>query len=235
MRADQPVDSEMDEEPEAEADVFVRAVDLSSTNHSDATGRFAVTSRQGNNYILVSVYKGYVFGVAMPSRKAGDYVKAYECTFAHLNALGHFPTVQRLDNETSGVLERYFRDKQITVRFVPAHNHRANKAERAISDFKNHFIALLGTAHPSCPLSLSDEFLSQANITINLLRTFAPQPSMSAFEGVHGQKYDFLAHPMAPCSTKVLVHKTPALRGSWSPHGTPGFYLGPALGGHYRE
>ena len=44
-----------------------------------------------------------------------------------------------------------------------------------------------------------------------------------------GISHDFRAQPFAPASTKVLVHDKPAARQSWTPHGTLGFYLGPAL------
>ena len=39
---------------------------------------------------------------------------------------------------------------------------------------------------------------------------------------------------MAPCGVRVLVYEQPSVRGSWAPHGVPGFYLGPALK-HYRS
>jgi hypothetical protein len=38
---------------------------------------------------------------------------------------------------------------------------------------------------------------------------------------------------MAPPGTKVIIHETPAQRGTWSPHGERGCYLGPAPD-HYR-
>lgn len=227
------------DEVDLEPDAFIKIIDLSKhddANHSDITGRFNIPSWRGNNYVLVSVYKGYVYGVAMPSRKHKEsQLKAYETVYAHLKSLGHCPTIQRMDNETSAVLDRFFKDNNITVQLVPPHNHRANKAERAIRDYKNHVIATLGTVHSSFPLNLWDELLPQINITINLLRPYSPQPSMSAYEGIHGSKFDFAAHPMAPCGTRVLIHESPATRASWSPHGTPGFYLGPALSGHYRS
>jgi hypothetical protein len=37
-----------------------------------------------------------------------------------------------VDNETSGVLEKFMREQNITMEFVPPNNHRANRAERAI-------------------------------------------------------------------------------------------------------
>jgi hypothetical protein len=36
-------------------------------------------------------------------------------------------------------------------------------------------------------------------------------------------------HPIAPPGTRVLVHEKPADQETWSPHGTHGWYVGPAL------
>jgi hypothetical protein len=44
---------------------------------------------------------------------------------------------------------------------------------------------------------------------------------------------DFKKTPMAPPGTKVLIHEKLNQQLSWDPHGTKGWYLGPALK-HYR-
>jgi hypothetical protein len=93
---------------------------------------------------------------------------------------------------------------------------------------QNHFISMLCTTHPTFPLDLWDELLPQCELTLNLLRAYAPDPTISAYEGVHGKPYDFLGYPFAIAGTPVLIHETPANRASWAPHGVPGFYLGPA-------
>ena len=69
-------------------------------------------------------------------------------------------------------------------------------------------------------------------ITINLLRPARNNPHMSAYEAFYGRTYDFVAHPIVPCGTSLLIHDTPQHRASWAPHGTAGFYLGPALSHH---
>ena len=56
---------------------------------------------------------------------------------------------------------------------MPPGSHRANKAERAIRDMKNHFISLLGTINPAFPLDLWDALLPQADLILNLLRPFS--------------------------------------------------------------
>ena len=58
--------------------------------------------------------------------------------------------------------------------------------------------------------------------------------AISAYEGMYGRPYDFLAHPIAPPGIKIQVHEKPEQRASWGVHCVDGFYLGPALD-HYRS
>ena len=169
----------------------------------------------------------------MASRSADSYVKAYKATFAFFRRLKHHVAVQRIDNETSSQLEDSFRAEDVSVEYAPAQNHHTVRAERAIRDAKNHIISTLATAHPSFPLELWDRLLPQIELTLNHLRPFRPNPDISAYLGVFRTPYDFLAHPIAPCGTLVLVWESPSTRASWAPHGVRGFYLGPALD-HYR-
>ena len=74
-----------------ENEVIIGTINLSSTNHSDATGHFTVTSRRGNNYVLVSIFNGYIHSEPMASRKGADYVKAYRSTFDHFKGLDISP------------------------------------------------------------------------------------------------------------------------------------------------
>lgn len=46
--------------------------------------------------------------------------------------------------------------KSMRIEYVSSYNHRANKAERTIRDFKNDFIETLGKMHSSIPLALWD-------------------------------------------------------------------------------
>jgi hypothetical protein len=131
----------------------------------------------------------------MPSRNGASYAQAFKDTLAHYHNHGHFPELQRADNETSRQLERFLRKQGIQLSFVPPSNHRANAAERSIRDVKNHMIATFATADPAFPLSLWDELLQQVEITINLLRPARNNPHMSAYEAFYGRTYDFVAHP----------------------------------------
>ena len=70
--------------------------------------------------------------------------------------------------------------------------------------------------------------LPQAELCLNHLPPYPSNTSISAYAGLHVGAFDFAAHPIAPVGTKVVIHDKPAIRASWAPHGTRGYYLGPA-------
>ena len=221
-------------DPEEGRVVFTKIIPASDILHSDATGRMPVPSRRGTQYVLVSCWNNYLHLEPMTSRSKGEYARVFKLTYEFFHTKGHRPNVQRLDNETSAVVEQQLRGEVERVEYVAPANHRANKAERGIRDAKNHLISIFCGADPSYPAAELDRFFEQAEITLNMLRPYGPQPNKSAFEGVYGKKFDFTAHPMAPCGTRVVVYEQASLRGSWAPHGVNGFYLGPAMK-HYRS
>jgi hypothetical protein len=184
-------------------------------------------------YVLITSFNGYIHAEAMPSRSAADYVKAFQITYEFFTSRGHNIEFQRLDNETSQLLEKFIKSKNIKIQYCAPGQHRANKAERAIRTFKNHFIATLCTTSTSFPLSLWDELLPQAELCLNHLIPYSLNFRISAYAGIHGASFDFKAHPIAPAGCAVIVHEKPAIRASWAPHGVSGYYLGPAVA-HYR-
>lgn len=212
--------------------VLSKVMNLSQWNNSDLTGKVPVCSITGNNYILVSVFNSYIHLEPMASREGAQYVAATQRTVEFFRDLQHDVAFQRMDNETSKALERYMRQEKIEIQFVPPHNHRANPAERAIQTTKNHLIAALCGTHENFPARLWDTLLPQVELTMNILRPFGADRTISAYEGIFRRKFDFEAHPIAPCGTLVLVHEPPEKRASFASHGTQGFYLGPALQHH---
>jgi len=203
--------------------------------HSDAAGEFPFESYQGNKYILVSVFLNYIHVEAMKDRSAPSYVKAYRATVEFYKSFGYPISMQRLDNESSELLEAYFKNEaRIPFQYISPHNKRANKAERAIQSFKNHLIASVASANSDFPSALWDELLFQLELTLAHLRPFTLDPDISSYEGMFGKKFDFLANPIAPVGTKVLIYVPPDLRSSWDNHGLEGFYLRPSTN-HYRN
>ena len=219
--------------PSPRTSTYVKCITTSHTAHSDLTGRFPVVSRTGNQYLLVSVLDSYIHAEPMKSRHHTEFIKAYAATIKWFTDLGHKPVFQRLDNETSIPLETFIKKLDISVQYCPPSQHRALKAERAIRTFKNHAIATFCTTSKLFPMDIWDLLLPQILLCINHLTPFAPNPTVSAYAGLHGDQHDFRAHPIAPAGTRILVHDKPSNRASWAPHGVPGFYLGPASK-HYR-
>ena len=213
--------------------VFTKTLSLSQTAHSDLTGRFPVKALSGSEYVFISVLDGYIHCEAIASRHQSNYVNAYKNTLAFWDKVGHKPLFQRLDNETSLALETYAVKNNVSIQYCPPGQHRSLKAERAIRTFKNHFISTLCTVATDFPLTLWDKLLPQAELCLNHLIPYGPNPNISAYEGLHGRQFDFRAHPIAPAGTKVIIHDKPTARGTWAPHGVLGFYLGPAQQ-HYR-
>jgi hypothetical protein len=216
-------------------DIYTRIFSPTGRIHADGAGRFPVTSKSGNNHVIVfySEDGNYIHCEATKTRKAGEITTAYRKAVNFFVAKGVAPTFFRMDNETSGALEDFIREEaKCTIQYVAPNNHRQNRAERCIQTFKNHFVSMLATTDPSFPMSLWDTLLTQAELTINLLRESAINPRMSAWEQLHGP-YDFGSTPIAPVGMPVLVFEAPAVRGSWAPHGKAGFYIGPAMS-HYR-
>ena len=95
-------------------------------------------------------------------------------------------------------------------------------------------IAGLCSTYPDFPLNLWDKLLPQCKITLNLLRASRINPNLSAYAQLNGP-FNYNSTPLAPPGMKVLIHETPLERGgSWSPHNTEAWYLGPAMH-HYRQ
>ena len=142
------------------------------------------------------------------------------------------PKLNKLDNETSDILQQFMDEENVTLQLVSPYLHRRNTTERAIRTFKDHFIAILCGTDPEFPLKLWDKLLPQAIITLNLLRSSRVNQRLSAYTQVWGA-FDYNRTPLAPPGTKLLLHLKPSVRESYAPHAVRGWYLGPAMD-HYR-
>ena len=140
--------------------------------HSDQTGKFPVTSKQGNKYVFVLYdYDSNSIQVRpLKNREANSILSAFKSCHQVLSQAGLKPKLHRLDNECSAVLKEYLIDNEVDYQLVPPGIHRRNAAKKAIQTFKNHFIAGLSSTHPDFPLNLWDQLLEQAELTLNLLR-----------------------------------------------------------------
>jgi hypothetical protein len=181
--------------------------------YTDLAGNFPVRSRKGKSYVMVCyIYDcNYVKVVPMKSRSASEWVNAYDSIHQELTVKGFKPKLQTLDNEVSPALKNFFTVNGIAYQLVPPHCHRSNAAERAIGTFKEHFVAGLSSVDPSFPMHLWDRLLSQAEITLNLLRTSCLHPQLSAAAHYHGL-VDYNKTAFAPPGCKIIAHEKP---GKW--------------------
>ena len=210
-------------------------VDVYTHVYADLAGKFPVPSTAHNEYLLVAFLEdwNYIRLLPLRDRTSPSVNKAFEDLFDWCEDHGLAPNFLHLDNEDSGDLLRRLKSRGIHFQYCPPSSHRANVAERCIRTAKNHLVATLTAADPSFPLRAWDLLLPQAELTLNLLRASAANPSLSAWHQAHGL-YDHAAHPLAPPGTRVLAYEDSATRPSWAPHGVEAFYVGPAQA-HYRS
>lgn len=218
-------------------ELYATIVTLSAdTNkiYTDQTGRFPVQSSQGNKYLMVlyDYDSNAILAEPLKNRNDTTILAAFEKMHNQLIASGLKPALHILDNEASNILRRFLSKQDIAFQLAPPHSHRRNAAERAIRTFKNHFIAGLCTCNKNFPLHLWDLLVPQATITLNLLRQSRINPHLSAYAQLFGN-FDFNKTPMAPPGTLSVGHEKPSNRGTWAPHGSTAWYVGPALN-HYR-
>jgi len=117
--------------------MLTQVIDISPTIHTDLTGKFPVTSHKGNNYVQVSEYNGYIHMVPQATKSASDHLKALKLTLEFFKASGNIPTIQRMDNETSAIVNEYLqKEVHMKIELVPPNNHRTLHAERAIQTAK---------------------------------------------------------------------------------------------------
>ncbi len=76
-----------------------------------------------------------------------------------------------LDNECSEEFKAQIRKNNMTFQLVPPHDHRQNKAEKAIQTFKAHFISIMCGTDKDFPLHLWCPLFPQAEHTLNMLRS----------------------------------------------------------------
>jgi hypothetical protein len=144
----------------------------------------------------------------MKSRSASEWVNAYDSIHQELTVKCFKPKLQTLDNEASTALKNFFTAQNIDYQLVLPHYHRRNASERAIRTFKEQFVAGLSSVDPYFPMHLWDRHLSQAEITLNLLRTSRLHPQISAAAHYHGL-VDYNKTAFAPPGCKIAAHEKP--------------------------
>jgi hypothetical protein len=124
-------------------------------------------------------------------------VQAYQTLINCLNATGIFPLEHILDNECSALFKQQIQLNKMTYQLVPPHDHRRNQAEKTIQTFKDHFVSILCGTDSSFPLHLWDRLLSQAEHTLNMLRTAQMLKTILAYTYLYGQ-HGYNSNSFAP-------------------------------------
>ncbi len=203
--------------------------------HSDTTGALPVSGRKtGALYQCIFYHEdsNVIHVETTKSRSGPDLLAALQRAVSFFSERGAAPVLIRMDNECAAVTKTWLKATAIELELTPVAHHRTNKAERAISTWKDHFISVLATTDPNSPLILWEDYVEQSELTLNCMRSSPAHPLLSAWEALCG-RFDIMATPIAPLGMKVLVHDTPENRGSWQVHGKVGYYIGRALS-HYR-
>ena len=137
--------------------------------------------------------------------------------------------LQILDNEASAEYKLSIKPNwNDNYQLVLPHTHRSNAAERAIRTFKAHFLSILAVVAPDFPRNLWDFLLSQAELTLNLLRQATLNPSRSTWSYFHGP-FNCDARPIGPFVCNIIAHKKIGTRNSWDFRGAAGWYVDVAL------
>ncbi len=144
-----------------------------------------------------------------PSQTNASFITTFTEFFNILQAWDYQPALNVMDNECSTAVKKHIPSNKMEIQLVPPHNHCVNATKRAISTFKEHFVAALATTNMLCPLQLWDKFLPQVKLMLNLLHFSRCNPLISANHKLYGP-FDFNKMPLAPLDMKALVYDNPA-------------------------
>ena len=103
--------------------------------------------------------------------------------------------------------------------------HRCNAAERAIQNYKPHFLSILAGVSSTFPKFLWDKLLPQTDFALNLLRQSNVALDMYAWEHYNGP-FNFNATPIAPLRSPIAIHNNTGAHKSWDYRGRKGFTIG---------
>ncbi len=168
----------------------------------------------------------------MPARSEAAMILAFSEVFSVRCAQDYHPALNVMDNECSKGVKKNIWDNKMGIQLVPLHNHCINANIHAIATFKEHFVAALVTVNILCPLQLWDKFLSQVELTLNLLQFSQRNPGISVNQEIYGA-LNFNTTPLTSLGTKALMFNNPTTQASWAPHATDSFYIGPSTN-HYH-
>ena len=226
-----------DESTQSIANVFAYgafADKHSGVVYHDLTGSFPFMSLDGSVCFFVLYHYESNSILAEPIKGLDDKTifEAYKKFHILLTDKGYSVKLNVMDNQATRYIKKFLTENECKLQLVEPHNHRVNAAERAIQTWKDAFISALATTDRDFPIQLWDRLTPQVMNTLNMLRASRINPSISAYEALHGP-YDWNRYPLAPLGCKAVIYEDGDIRGSWASRGVDGWYLGPSMD-HYR-
>ena len=112
--------------------------------YSDTTGALPVRGRKtGALYQCIFYHEdsNVIHVETTKSRSGPDLLAALQRAVTFFSERGTSPALIRMDNECAAVTKEWLKSTTIQLELTPVAHHRTNKAERAISTWKDHFIA----------------------------------------------------------------------------------------------
>ena len=98
--------------------------------------------------------------------------------------------------------------------------------------FQNYFISILAGLDPRFQTLLWVALISQAVLTLNLVRSSNLCPNVSAYTFMHDQ-FNYNAMSLGPLGCTVQLYVKPHRQKTWGEHSNNGWYIG-TLPKHYR-
>ena len=137
---------------------------------SDQTGRFPRVSRRGNEYIAVFYIfdANFIKGVPIKSRSKEDLLEAYKHIYKYCEERGFKPRLQRMDNETSELVEEFIKEQKAEVQYAAPESH-CPPAEKAVQTFKSYFKSVIFSLPKEFPMGLWCRLLEQTNLGVNIV------------------------------------------------------------------
>ena len=181
-------------------------------------------------YILVAYHydSNTIHAEPLKTRTGLELKTAYHKLHNLLTNRGLKPSLHILGNKCPNVIKSFMREVNEKFQLVPPHIYHRNSTERAIRNFKDHFIAGLASTHKIFPLHLWCQLLPHAILTLNLLRKSRMNPKLSEYDQLHGE-FNYNVTPLTPPSTQIIFHEKPTVRVIWASHGVKVWYLGPYM------
>ena len=228
-------DKEEEEEEEIiqeeKTNLFIRKViELDETSCSNQTGKFPCVSSRGNRYLMV-VHSCNANGIllrAIKNRTGDELRTTLESVFDCLTERGFKPKFHMMDKEAAIKTINMIKRQKINLQLAPPDLHRRSPAERAIRTAKNHLLSGLARMRDKFPAHLWCRLIQQAEMMLNMLRPCGTNPKLSAHAALEGE-FNFERTPLAPPGMKVIMHKKPGKRSTWSYYGKIGWCIGPEM------